>query len=214
MKTRTFLLVLFLGALHSIQAAPTPTPSTPHFDSSAIQKAYSDGEFDQGIQLATKAWKLGAGLSRADSVFLCKYLAVMLGADNAKRENSKYYMNKMLNLDSTETVMNLYASDAIYAMFATVKTEFHLQQKSAPSPSSSSVARHNNPPPTAKNATGDAAPPHPASRSAKAHPNRSKWLWAIGGTALVGVGVGLIAILSSAPDKQTKEVVMPVPLPQ
>jgi hypothetical protein len=215
MNKTTLLLVLFLSGMHTLHAAVKPVAKVVPFDTMAIHKAYSDGEFDIGIQIATKWWTQDTTLQHSDSLYLCKYLSVMLGSDAAKRENSKYFMHKMLTLDSSATVMDLYASDAIYAIFATVKTEFLLHQKKVTQPAAPKVAAKSDtlaPVPSVTTPSA-AAPPKAKSKVSERSFGRSKWLWAIGGTALVGAGVGVIALISSGPAKTNKQVILPLPLP-
>jgi hypothetical protein len=216
MRLCFLLSVVFVVGMQGVYAANKPTPKTAPIDTAAIQQAYSEGEFEIGIKAATETWIQGSGLQHSDSLFLCKYLAVMLGADPDKRENSKYYMNQILLLDTSTTVMDLYATDAIYSMFATVKTEFLLHQKKVSQPAKPALI--------VKSDTGNqlkpvvaaapiALPPPPAqAKPAKTSWIRSKWVWAASGSALVGVGVGFVTLMSSEPAK-SKQVVLPVSFP-
>jgi hypothetical protein len=237
MKSIFHIALLLTVAIQSSFAAnrvgqrkPKVATVSENYDAMVLKTAYSDGEFEIGIEKGMKWWNQGKDLNHSDSLFISKYLAVMFGADEVTREKSKYFMHKMLTMDTTATVMDLYASDAIYKMFETVKTEFRLNQKpNSQSENQATALSHSNKndslnlstqtpgfeASTQKNGrsvTSMSTMPASKSRAEKPFLTRSQWLWAAGGTALVGISV--VAYMASSETPKSNEVLYQIDPPK
>lgn len=134
---RKLLLIVGLGALGpcgtvwSRGAAPTPKsqatakPSRAALDTSAVRKLYLDGDFDLAIDQIEMALKYDTTLSHQDSVFSFKHLGVMHAAKYETREKGKLYMHKLLEVEPTARILDMYASDMIYMIFKNIQDEYH-----------------------------------------------------------------------------------------
>jgi hypothetical protein len=115
----SLLLCLLLLAPHPAHAAPANKLDTAH-----IHKTYLDGDFDLAIELIEDAQKHGGPFSHQDSVFIFKHLGVMHAAKYETREKGKHYMVKLLEVEPTAKILDMYASDMIYMIFKNIKDEF------------------------------------------------------------------------------------------
>jgi hypothetical protein len=111
--------LLLILAPQILQASPANKLDTAH-----IHRTYLEGDFDLAIELIEDARKYGGPFSHADSVFLFKHLGVMHAAKYETREQGKRYMVKLLEVEPTAKILDMYASDMIYMIFKNIKDEF------------------------------------------------------------------------------------------
>lgn len=119
-----FFLVC-LGAFGDAMAAgPKKEAGRSGLDSAQVRKFYMDGDFDPAIKMLEDAMKQGRNLNHHDSVFAFKHLGVMYAAKYETRELGKMYMHKLLMVEPTARIMDMYASDMIYMIFKNIQDEF------------------------------------------------------------------------------------------
>ena len=105
-------------------AASIENPSSKDLDSTKIHKLYMDGDFEPAIDMLESALRVNPRLSHEDSVFIFKHLGVMYAATYETREKGKMYMFKLLMVEPTAKIMDMYASDMIYMIFKNIQDEF------------------------------------------------------------------------------------------
>jgi hypothetical protein len=120
-------------------AADPPTPPTPvkHnpansaavliLDTTAIHALYMDGEFESAVKQLEEASGKGLLKSHADSVFAYKHLGVMYAAQYETMEKGKGYMYRLLYIEPTVKILDMYASEMIYMIFRNVQAEFQIR---------------------------------------------------------------------------------------
>lgn len=134
------ILVLSLGCLapNNSDAAPkkSPKPSTQlsapgavsvparPIDTGLVRRNYLDGDFDPAIDHLESALLYKSGFTHDDSVFAFKHLGVMYAAKYETREKGKRYMHKLLEVEPTARILDMYASDMIYMIFKNIQDEF------------------------------------------------------------------------------------------
>ena len=96
-------------------------------DTSAIHALYMDGEFESAIEQLERASREGLLKSHTDSVFAYKHLGVMYAARYETMERGKNYMYRLLTIEPTVRILDMYASEMIYMIFRNVKAEFEIR---------------------------------------------------------------------------------------
>jgi hypothetical protein len=86
-----------------------------------------DGEFEAAITMLEDNLKETRQYQHDDSVFIYKHLGVMYAAQYETREKGKYYMFRLLQVEPSAKIMDMYASDMIYMIFKNIQEEY--QQK-------------------------------------------------------------------------------------
>ncbi|HLP43608.1 MAG TPA: hypothetical protein VK465_19050 [Fibrobacteria bacterium] len=107
------------------KSQPTSKASLASLDTSAVRKLYLDGDFDLAIDQLEMALKYDSTFSHQDSVFSFKHLGVMHAAKYETREKGKLYMHKLLEVEPTARILDMYASDMIYMIFKNIQDEYH-----------------------------------------------------------------------------------------
>lgn len=134
---RKSLVILFALAL-MCQASPKPVPpkvaansnsaaksrSTPNLDTALVRKLYSNGDFEHAINILETGSKEKRVYEHKDSVFILKHLGVMYAAKYETREKGKYYLHKLLTVEPTAQIFDMYASDMIYTIFKNIQAEY------------------------------------------------------------------------------------------
>lgn len=124
-----FLSLAVLAINQGILAKSKPLkPKSNLLDTAAIHQVYLDGDFDEAIDRIETALKYGGPFSHEDSVFAFKHLGVMYTAKYETREKGKQYMMRLLQVEPTARIMDMYASDMIYMIFKNIKDEFEMSQ--------------------------------------------------------------------------------------
>lgn len=96
------------------------------FDTTSIHKQYLEGDFEEAIDKLETGLKYVTPLSHEDSVFIFKHLGVMYTAKYETREKGKQYMLRLLDVEPTARLMDMYASDMIYMIFKNILDEYEL----------------------------------------------------------------------------------------
>lgn len=107
-------------------AAPSPAPSLPQKE---IRNAYSEGDFDGVIVAIDSFTQTHKTYSQNDSVFIAKYLAVIYTANPLTREKGKHYMFRLLNLQPSARIVDMFASDEINRIFESVREEYVVRRE-------------------------------------------------------------------------------------
>jgi hypothetical protein len=106
-------------------AAPMSGSSTaPRLDSAKIHTLYIEGEFDEAIAVLEANLRDPRQYDHNDSVFIYKHLGVMYAANESTREKGRYYMHRLLLVEPTAKIMDMYASDMIYTIFKNIQEEY------------------------------------------------------------------------------------------
>lgn len=179
------------------QAAAGSLPKGPlRVDSLKVHSLYLDGEFDAAIAILEANLKETRQYRHDDSVFMFKHLGIMYAAQYDTREKGKYYMHRLLTVEPTAKIMDMYASDMIYMIFRNIQDEFE-QSRSLLAMQSRKPGRHD----SAAASSG----PRPEMDSAKADRHASaapqtsggrKWVWSGAAAATLAAGVGAYFLLS------------------
>jgi hypothetical protein len=189
-------------------AAPAAASATPRLDSARVHRLYLDGEFDAAIAILEDNLKETRQYRHEDSVFIFKHLGVMYAAQYETREKGKYYMHKLLSVEPTVRIMDMYASDMIYMIFKNIQEEFE-SNRTLLTESRQENARQNA---RSDSMAARQARPEPVEtrqrpeRAGEAKTNNGKtWLWTGAAVAAVAVGVGSYYLISADPQKTVKE---------
>lgn len=145
-------------------------------DSLTVHKLYMDGEFDPAIAMLESNLKSAKDLSHNDSVFIFKHLGVMYAANYETRERGKLYMHKLLMVEPTAKIMDMYASDMIYMIFKNIQDEFQTNRARL---------------------TADDTAQQPGKKPAKPNSTKRIAFW-VGGAAVVGIGAYFLITALSA----------------
>lgn len=173
-------------------AAPAPKVSVdpkapPKVDSAKVHKLYLDGDFDEAIVLLENNLKDTRQYRHEDSVFIFKHLGVMYAAQYETREKGKYFMHRLLMVEPTAKIMDMYASDMIYMIFKNIQEEFEQNRMQL----------------TLHPADGG-NPKQDTARTPKESPKESSsggkaWIWTGAAVATVAAGVGAYIMLTDDP---------------
>jgi hypothetical protein len=181
------------------QTAATSTPGEtavpsdpPRVDSARVHKLYLEGDFDEAIALLESNLKGNRRYRHEDSVFIFKHLGVMYAAQYETREKGKYFMHRLLLVEPTAKIMDMYASDMIYMIFKNIQEEFEQNRMQ--------LAGHS---------AGRGEPRPDSARPLKSGPREDtsegkKWIWAGAALATVAAGVGAYYLLSDEPKNTTR----------
>jgi hypothetical protein len=121
-------LILFLIASGISRAenpgAKRPAGGADTLDQKMIQAEYTDGNFENVIQLL-EAYRTDHSAFRAvDSFFVAKYLGVVYTSNPNTREKGKYWLYRMLQLDPTAELVDMYVGEEVDHTFEKVRQEF------------------------------------------------------------------------------------------
>lgn len=199
-------LVLTCAAAQAASGYGSKNPAPAHasakagLDTNAIHKLYLDGDFDQAILKLEAAESSGAAYTHQDSVFIFKHLGVMYAAKYETREKGKIYMMRLLQVEPTARIMDMYASDMIYMIFKNIQDEFEVTQVKL-----KRAKDH-------VDGNAQSAPvehPKKVSETPKTKPESHAWIgWTLGTAAAAG-GAALLIYMSEGPKVTTREHVIP-----
>ncbi len=162
-----------------------PAAKHPNVDSSTVHRLYMDGDFDEAIQILEANLKDTRQYRHTDSVFIFKHLGVMYAAQYETREKGKYYMHRLLQVEPTANILDMYASDMIYMIFKNIKGEYEQNHMLFSEQLKS------------KDDRGGGRASNEGSSKEPARPSGSKaWVWAGSAAVLVAVGVGAYLMLA------------------
>lgn len=176
--------------------AAAPAPSGPlRVDSAKVHSLYLDGEFDTAIAMLEANLKETRQYRHDDSVFIFKHLGVMYAAQYDTREKGKYYMNRLLSVEPTAKIVDMYASDMIYMIFRNIQDEFE-QNRLFMGMQSQNRLRNDSLAEAKPKKDSVKENPKVASSSSS---SGTKWIWGGAAVATVAAGVGAYFILSEQP---------------
>lgn len=122
-------LILTWSALASPKSEPkNPAHKIQTLDTSLAHKFYLDGDFDASIELLKSSLQQGGTHTHAESIFVFKHLGVMYTANYETREEGKRNMMKLLEVEPTAKIMDMYASDMIYMIFKNIQDEYEISK--------------------------------------------------------------------------------------
>lgn len=191
------------GQVEIVQAAPAK------LDTAAVHAIYTDGDFDEVISNLEPYLTQKLPMSRAESLFVFKHLGVIFSKDAASREKGKYCFRKLFDLNPEAQILDMYATDDIYAVFRTVRDEWalsHPEYTSSQTASSTNGSSTNNASIASNPAPMGSRPAGRDDRQSAGNPGqKDEWkMWSIaGGAALVTAGVATWFLISQ-PDEKTK----------
>jgi hypothetical protein len=185
------------------KASPAAVPSAavpgpPRVDSARVHRLYLDGEFDAAIAILEDNLKETRQYRHDDSVFIFKHLGVMYAAQYETREKGKYFMHKLLSVEPTVRIMDMYASDMIYMIFKNIQEEFE-QNRTLLSDTRRDNARADSMPAREPKPQPDAARKGPERTGQEGSGTGKTWLWTGAAVAAVAVGVGAYYLISADP---------------
>ncbi|MEO6097850.1 MAG: hypothetical protein ABIW76_20210 [Fibrobacteria bacterium] len=180
-------------------AAPAASGSgSPRFDSAGVHRLYLDGDFDAAIAILEDNLKETRAYRHEDSIFIFKHLGVMYAAQNETREKGKYYMHKLLSVEPTAKIMDMYASDMIYMIFKNIQEEFEQNRKPTPD-RGRKHARADSMPVRESQPEPEVARPRPQRATKESASSGKKWVWTGVAVTAVAAGVGAYFIFSAEP---------------
>ncbi len=152
-------------------------------DKEAISRFYFEGDFERALQPLESFRSSQRAYAKEDSLFLYKYLAVIYASRPETQNKGESYMYQLLRVQPSAHLHDMYISDKIEGIFATVKERYEKQQL------------------LAKERAGHANPSEPKAPPTEKQPNnRKKWaLWTLGGVGVAGA-VATYVILSQEPE--------------
>ncbi len=126
------LWVLFaaVAPIHSQTGEESPAPGAlPKLDQRAIVLEYQEGNFDALIRALEGFQSEHKNFAASDSFFIARYFGVVYSVNPTTRERGKYYFYRMLELNPTADLLDLFVSESIDAIFQRVKKEFLVQRR-------------------------------------------------------------------------------------
>jgi hypothetical protein len=187
--------------------AKVQTDANPHsdgplrVDSAKVHSLYLDGEFEAAIALLEANLKETRQYSHDDSAFIFKHLGVMYAAQYDTREKGKYYMHRLLTVEPTAKILDMYASDMIYMIFRNIQDEFE-QSREYTGAQRQRLARTeavSAPPQT--QAKKDSTRANPQVAAAPHSSGGKKWVWGGVAVAAVAAGVGAYFLINDEAPK-------------
>jgi hypothetical protein len=145
MQLNSFFLILSFALLagpspsHAAKTkAVTPSPLAKTasvkdtLQQAAIHAKYRDGSFETVIEILEAFLKTHKSFRREDSLFLAKHLAVVYCSNPALREKGRYYMRRLLELNPSAQLLDMYVGDDIDKVWDKVRAEFFASQSVPP----------------------------------------------------------------------------------
>jgi len=149
-----------------------------------------DGEFESAIEQLENAARKGYLKSHADSIFAYKHLGVMYAAQYETMEKGKAYMYRLLSIEPSVKILDMYASEMIYMIFRNVQAEYQIRTTD---PKTLSAVSTN--PVQSDSAKGNGKEKVATGRSLA-------WpYWTAGAVALAGVGAVAFFLIQERPSE-------------
>lgn len=184
--------------------ASTSPSAAPTVDSVKVHQLYLEGEFDAAIAILEGNLKETRQYSRGDSAFIFKHLGVMYAANIDTREKGKHYMHRLLLVEPTARIMDMYASDMIYMIFKNIKEEYEQSKGSRAAPRQ--YADNDDAKPDMQPGGNKAdTPPRRQASAGPSSGNGKKWLWAGVAAATVAAGVGAYVLMTEEEPQPTEK---------
>jgi hypothetical protein len=169
-------------------AAKNASQANLDINKEELHSLYTEGEFDVLNVRLQRIIDSKAPMARDESLFVFKHLGVVLAADSTKKENAKYYLLKLLSIDSSSTLFDMDVSDGIYSLFKNLKDEHRARLISKSVGDFASMPNQN--------------PASATSRKANAttrRGNRHLFYWTAGGAVFFAVAGGAVYFLQPKP---------------
>lgn len=160
----------------------------------AIHEAYANGDFDEVVRRAESFQESHPTHSLSDSIFVAKHLAVVYAANPRTREKGRYYMFRLLEMNPSADLVDMFVSEELDQTFEKVRKEFAIRQQ-----------REGRPPAR----TASAAPPtatvtrtRPPEQQAVTDPKEGgkAWLWITGGVVAAAAAVTVYFLTLEKPE--------------
>lgn len=156
-----------------------------------VQNMYQGGELDAVKSKLQSLLKSRPVLSKADSIFVFKYMSVVTAADSGSKSIAKDYMYKLLTIQPSIDIIDMYVSESVYALFQDVRKEFNT--RNAYASHKQIIESGFETPPVEKSASKQPIPmPNPREKETVRASDKSRaWLyWTLGGIAVTGAAIG------------------------
>jgi hypothetical protein len=179
-------------------------------DQRGIHAAYNDGDFENALKSINQFTTANKTYSHADSLFLFKHLAVMYTANPKTLEKGKYFMFRMLEIQPSADLVDMFVSDEMDRTFEKVRKEFTVRQKNS-GVDSTQIALSDKT--STQPVVATTAPP-PTQAEPRVEPKRRSmdpvWFWVAGGAVAVGAVAAVAAtiLLMQPEDAQGKTFVV------
>ena len=141
-----------------------------------------DGEFEPAIDRLEHILAEGLLKNHEDSVFAYKHLGVMYAAKYETMEKGKGYMYRLLAIEPSVKILDMYASEMIYMIFRNVQAEYQMR--------TARIGGSGIPVPL-DTAKGKSLPPKDR--------NRNWQYWTAGTMVVVGAGISAYFLLQDGP---------------
>lgn len=164
-----------------------------------IQEMYFEGEFSKVTQSLETFRKMNPSPATEEKIFIYKYLSVVYAANPETREKGESYMYQLLKIIPTASLIDMYISDTIQAIFNKVRMDFEARMKfqakqESPQPETGVQALTINEPDSPKPS------PQPTQDTGSKKKKSKSWVyWTMGGAVLAGTVAGFI-LLSGGED--------------
>jgi hypothetical protein len=175
---------LWIAAFSSLVAAQVAPPALM-----PVHEAYTNGDFDEVLERIESYQKRHPRHSLSDSIFIAKHLAVVYASNPQTREKGRYFMFRMLELDPSADLVDMFISQEMDQTFEKVRKEFLVRQNREQKVKTAHA-------PAPKATPTMASSPEKTERTlpmpvAEAEPKQSSktWLWVTGGVAVVAGAV-------------------------
>jgi hypothetical protein len=192
-----FITNLLLASALMAGAASAGEVSAGRADTAKIHSDYLDGDFDKATGSLERWLAAKAPMSHDDSVFAFKHLGVMYAARNETREKGKYYMLKLLEVEPTARILDMYASDMIYMIFKNIREEFEANRSKLTRAEGHMAGNGQKTPPRASTGSGaepiTPAKPEPAAAQPRREGKSNTVYWVAGAGVAVAVAGAITA---------------------
>jgi hypothetical protein len=158
-----------------------------------IHEAYSNGDFDEVVRRVEVFQENKPQHSLSDSVFIAKHLAVVYAANPRTREKGRYYMFRLLEMNPTADLVDMFVSEELDQTFEKVRKEFSVRERRSNSTANGNLSDS---PSRTISAT---SPTHSQSTSSNSNRTQSAqkkesgrvWVWVTGGVVVAAAAVTL-----------------------
>jgi hypothetical protein len=93
-------------------------------DRKRVHAEYGDGNFETVVQILEDYRSRHEHYRTGDSVFIAKYLGVVYASNPDSREKGKYWLYKMLQMEPSSDLVDLYVGEEVERTYEKVRQEF------------------------------------------------------------------------------------------
>jgi hypothetical protein len=183
------------------ESSPSKRAPASRVDTAQVRRLYLSGDFDEAIALLEANLKEPRTYRHEDSVFIFKHLGVMYAAQYDTREKGTYFMHRLLQVEPTAKILDMYASDMIYMIFKNIQEEYEQNRMQL-------TSRYPDSKGPAERVPEGSAPSPAGSEPATKGTNKKAWIWTGAAVAAVAAGVGAYYLIASEskPDVQAHAI--------